>query len=257
MMTSPDTSSTDTELRAARVALEGTAAERLALGARALTTLLRNPDDTRQVFLLGLVANAPAFPRFLARIVASDEGDALLRDRPSIDRKHVDWDALRALPPDTLGGAYARYLDENGLDPDLFQAPPGLPDTVSYIAKRTRQTHDIWHVLTGYKPDVAGEIALQAFTFAQTQMPSSGLIALFGSLKFAPRAPRAVFMTIDGLRRGRRARFLTTVRWEDHWQDTLDDVRRMFGIEPARAAEVRLSSKQVRGATARASGAPS
>jgi ubiquinone biosynthesis protein COQ4 len=150
----------------------------------------------------------------------------------------------RALPADTLGGAYARYLEDNGLDPDLFQAPPGLPGTLAYVAKRTRQVHDIWHVLTGYRPDVAGEVALQAFTFGQTYMPSAGLIALFGTLWFSPRAPRSVLMTVDGLRRGLRASFLTTVRWEDHWGDTLDDVRRMVGIAPARAPEARLASKE-------------
>ena len=244
MTISPDTTAVDRELHAARIALQGTPRERMVLGARALTNLLRNPDDTQQVFLLGLVANAQTFPQFLTRIVSSEEGERLLRDRPALDSTSVDWDALRKLPADTLGGAYARYLDENGLDPDLFQAPPGLPETIAYIAKRTRQTHDIWHVLTGYRPDVAGEVALQAFTFSQTRMASAGLIALFGSLRFAPKAPRALLMTVDGLRRGRRAAFLTTVRWEDLWEEKLDDVRRRFGIEPPRAPEVRLTSKQ-------------
>jgi ubiquinone biosynthesis protein COQ4 len=189
-----------------------------------------------------MVANSGSFPQYLLRIMASEEGDRLLREQPSIDRAHVDWDALRALPADTLGGAYARYLDDNGLDPDLFQAPPGLPPIIAYIAKRTRQTHDIWHVLTGYRPDVAGEVALQAFTYAQTRMPSAGLIAFFGSLRFATQAPGTMLMSLDGLRRGRRAAFLTTVRWEDHWTEKLDDVRAKLGIEVARAKEVRLQS---------------
>lgn len=223
------------ELTAARIALEGSSLEKLALSVRALTAILRDPDDTRQVFLLGLSANARRLPWLLAQFALDDDGDRLLRERPAIDSRTVDWDALRALPDGTLGREYARYLDEHHLDPDLFQAPPGLPPTVAWLAQRIRQTHDIWHVLTGCAPDVPGEIALQAFTYGQMGMPSAGLIALFGTLRFGLRHRRLARDVVRGVAHGRRARFLATVVFEDRWARPLGEVRRELGVVPLAA----------------------
>src|SRR6185436_723803 len=112
-------------------------------------------------------------------------------------------------------------------------------------SQRIRQTHDIWHVLTGYRPDVPGEVALQAFSYAQTEAPGAALIALLGTVRWAAKAPGLARMTWDGYRRGRDAAFLAPVRWEDHWDRPLDDVRRELGIEPARAREVVKTSKDL------------
>jgi ubiquinone biosynthesis protein COQ4 len=218
-----------TEADAVRLALEGTAAEKLRAGFGALGRLLVDPDDTVQVFLMGIVLNGPYVPRLMLRIAADPEGAKLIEERPAIDSSTVDWDRLRALPKTTLGGAYVRYLDENKLDPDLFQAPPALPQPLRFIAQRIRQTHDIWHVLTGYAPDVPGELALQGFTFAQLRMPSSLLLSTLGTLFKAPTNARRV---LDGYRRGRDAAFLPVVRFETMWERELDDVRRELGVRP-------------------------
>jgi ubiquinone biosynthesis protein COQ4 len=234
-----------TEADAVRAAISGTRGQRIRIGAGALGQLLRDPDDTYQVFLLGLVANASAFPQFFLRFTTTADGQRLLAERPTIDGTVVE--RLRGLPADTLGGAYARYLDDNHLDADLFQAPPGLPEPIAYLAKRVRQTHDIWHVLTGYRPDVPGEVALQGFTYAQTRMPSAALIATFGTLRWVAKRPEMLRDTVDGFRRGKGAAFLASVYWEDHFERNVDDVRRDFGVLPAR---------REKNLTARTRGAP-
>jgi ubiquinone biosynthesis protein COQ4 len=218
------------ETAAAKVALEGTTLERARVAARALAGLMRDPNDTRHAFVLSLALNGRVFPRFLAQFLMSDEGLELRTERPSIDSSHVDLDRLRALPEGTLGRAYIRYLDDNKLDPDMFQAPPGLPTALAYVSKRLRQSHDVWHVLTGYRPDVPGEIALQAFTYAQTKAPASGLIAVAGALRWMPQRRGLVRETIRGYRRGKRASFLGSIPWERHWDRPLSEVRRELGI---------------------------
>lgn len=229
--TDPHASSPEAE--AARVALEGGALSRMRVAGRALWALFEDPNDTEQAFLIGLSANAHRFPRFIARIAVDENGARLLREQPSIDTQHIDYDALRALPADTLGGAYVRFLDDNDLDPDLFQAPPHLPSMVAYISKRTRQSHDLWHVVTGYGTDVRGELALQAFTWKATGMPASALIAFGGALRFAfSKGYRGLFLdVIDGARRGARSAFLPAVVWEDHFERPLADVRRDLDID--------------------------
>ncbi len=219
------------ELEASRVALTGTAFERAKIAARALVALLRNPDDTRQVFLLGTATGRRALPQLLTRIVLSDEGGRMIREQPTIDSKHVDYEALRKLPDGTLGREYVRFLDVNDLDPDLFHAPPGLPQVPAYVAQRMRQTHDLWHVLTGYMPDVPGEVALQAFSYAQTGTPLSWLIAFFGSIRNSVKHPGIIGKSIDGYRRGKRAAFLPSVWLEEMWALPLEEARKRLSIE--------------------------
>lgn len=218
-----------TEAEAVRIALEGSPTAKLGVALRALYELIKDTGRTEQVFLLGIVLNGPLVPRLIARIAASPGGPELLAEGPTIDSRSVDFAELRALPADTLGGAYARYLDDNGLDPDLFQTPPGLPPILQTIARRIRQTHDVWHVLTGYAPDVHGELALQGFTFAQLGMPSALLIATVGT---AARSPRSASAVVEGYRRGVEAEFLAPVRFERMWSEPLEAVRARLNVRP-------------------------
>lgn len=221
---------------AARVALQGTPLERAKLVATSIRALLKDTTDTRQVFRIGLVLARRGYPMFLAKLTLDDEGARLLREQPSIDTASVDFAKLRALPESTLGGAYVRFLDRHGLDPDLFQRPPGLPEVPAYVSQRMRQVHDLWHVLAGYEPDVAGEIAVQAFSFGQTKMVPPAVIALVAAMKFAPKEPRIFGMMLDGYRMGARATFLPPVWLEDRFERPLEEVRRELGIVPVRAS---------------------
>ena len=219
------------EADAVRAALDGRFWPRLKIAARALHNLMRDHNDTRQVFLVQIAINAPHLPRLLANFLAEPNGEALLASRASIDSGSVDYDALRALPADTLGGAYARFLDDNGLDPDLFQAPPALPEVPAYVAKRLRQSHDIWHVVSGYGSDVRGELALLSFSYAQTGMPGLRMLSRVGALRFA-FSRRGLLRAIKrGYQRGSQCASLLAVRWEDHWNKPLSEVRDMLAIQ--------------------------
>ena len=88
----------EAEVAAAHAALAGTFTERVGIAVRALAALLENPDDTRQVFLLGMATNRGTLPRLLTRVALSNDGARMLREQPAIDSKHVDYEALRRLP---------------------------------------------------------------------------------------------------------------------------------------------------------------
>jgi len=217
------------EAEAIRIAQGGTRLQRLRIGTRALWRLLLNNDDTNQVFIMNIALNARSLPAVVDRILSDPRGKRLADERPTITTRSVDFAALRALPSSTLGGAYARYLDDNKLDPDLFKPPPGLPELPTWIVTRVRQTHDIWHALTGYGPDAAGELALQGFTYGQLRVPSPLVLATVGTLFRAPWAARSV---LDGYRRGAAADFLPVVRFEDMWSRPLDDLKVELRIRP-------------------------
>jgi ubiquinone biosynthesis protein COQ4 len=186
----------------------------------AVRGLNRDPNRLDLVFVLGEAVNRRAFPRLWARFEEHPEGARVLAERPAIDSAHVDLAALERLPDGTLGREYARFIKTNGLSLDVFRAPEGIDPRAAYLAQRMRQTHDLWHVITGYAPDVRGEILLQAFTYAQARIPSSALIAFFGTVRGALRlGPSFVRDVARAMRRGRRAKFFGPVYWEKLWAE--------------------------------------
>jgi ubiquinone biosynthesis protein COQ4 len=197
---------------------------RLAVAASALLDLARDPSRLDRVFDLGVALNAARIPKVLATLEKDPDTKRLLDEQPSIDSQHVDFDALERLPDGTLGREYVRFLRDNGITPDVFKKPDVADARAAYIMQRIRQTHDLWHVLTGYTPDVRGEILLQAFTYAQLRAPSALAITILGVVRHG--SPGIVRDARKAFRRGRATRRLATYRWEERWSTPLDDIRR-------------------------------
>jgi ubiquinone biosynthesis protein COQ4 len=201
---------------------------------RAIRDLNRDPNRLDLVFVLGEAVNRTAFPRVKALFERDPDGRRVLTDRPELDSRRVDLDALARLPDGTLGREYVRFLRDNGITPDVFKAPEGVDPDAAFLAMRVRQTHDLWHVITGYAPDVRGEVLLQAFTFAQLRVPSSGIIALFGlvrgSLRLGPSFAKDMARAV---RRGRRARAFAPMYWEEHWAEPVSALRERLACPAA------------------------
>ena len=47
----------------------------------------------------------------------------------------------------------------------------------AYVELRLSQTHDLWHVITGFDTMVAGEIGLQAFHLTQFPHPLGAVLS--------------------------------------------------------------------------------
>lgn len=82
---------------------------------------------------------------------------------------------LSQLPSGSLGYCYAQHIQRENLDQDFYPKIK-VCDDGSYLAMRSRQTHDIWHVVTGFGTDGLGETQLQAFSLAQTRIPIAAAI---------------------------------------------------------------------------------
>ena len=200
---------------------------RAALGA--LATLARDHGRLDQVLVLPQALNAGRVARAVEQLDATEEGRWLFTARPRIDRAHVDFDALRELPDGTLGREYTRFLDDNGITPDAFEELPSVGDErAAWIMLRMRQTHDLWHVLTGYAPDVRGELLLQAFTYAQIRVPSALVLVVFGWLRWMKLDRKYLSALKVAYERGKAAKFLPTFRWEEHWSTPLGELRSML-----------------------------
>jgi ubiquinone biosynthesis protein COQ4 len=210
---------------------------RRALGA--LAKVVVDPNQTGQVLEFAMYANAGMMARRIEQVFEDPRYRRLYEEHRAIDSKTVDLERLGGLPEGTLGRAYADFLRSRGLTPEVFDdAPREVVDPrMAYVIQRLRQTHDLWHVVTGLETDPAGEIALQAFTFAQVHAPSSLILALVGTLQRVRQHPALRREVAAAFRAGRRAEKLALFPWEDHWETPLAEVRAMLGVRPpARAA---------------------
>jgi ubiquinone biosynthesis protein COQ4 len=208
---------------------------------RAMRNLMRDREDTRQVFLLMDALRGKTSLRQFARFRRTEVGKAVLAERRQLLDRLSDRDSLKALPAGTLGRLYyefmaAEHLSAAGLvEASNFQEslPPGEDMTV--FRERSREMHDLLHIVTGYGRDPLGEACLVAFSYAQTGQLGFAVIALFAGRRIAQARPgqpiwRAIF---EGYRRGRSARWLIGADWEALLSRPVEAVREQFAVRPA------------------------
>ena len=74
----------------------------------------------------------------------------------------------QTLPQGTFGRAYGDFMAQRGFHAD--DRPPVRfvnSKELAYVAMRSRETHDLWHVLFNCQTTVLGELALKAVEFVQ------------------------------------------------------------------------------------------
>ena len=122
--------------------------------------------------------NGPAGQRLYLRLLSTREGGRLAYERAELAPRLMDRAWLQALPAGSVGAAYAEFMGRENLSADGLAAESrkgavdGMLDLAhpyAWFGRRMRDTHDIWHVLTGYGRDTLGEVCLVAFSYRQTQ----------------------------------------------------------------------------------------
>ena len=214
---------------------------------RALQAVIDDPQRTDLVFEIidGLAGSS--FERSFQQFVADPAGQRLLRERPDLLATLSDRERLRAMPEGSFGRAYADFMEEGGLTADgLVEADavsaenlerPELDDPIRiYVGDRMRDMHDLWHVLTGYGRDEAGESANLAFSVAQ--VPNLGMKLLISAA--AVLGPKDAKLTwprylVAAWRRGRATPFLGVAPYEELLPLPLEEVRQRLGIPSAAA----------------------
>jgi ubiquinone biosynthesis protein COQ4 len=204
--------------------------------ARAALTLVKDPDALGMVFdLADNLADDSSVDLIIDHVRQDAGGARALVEKPRVD---VDLATLRAMPEGSFGRETARFLDARGLDPTNLPKRKAA-DTRSWVRAHLYETHDLWHVATGFDTDVAGEVGLQAFYLAQ--FPGKLAALLLGIMFFNT----AIYRFDDRTRRmdaiaagwqlGKSARPLFGLRWADLWSSPVGEVRARLGLEASRA----------------------
>lgn len=141
----------------------------------------------------------------------------------------VDLDALVQLPPDTLGGAYARHMLRYGFNPEVFTTDEANGE---WLRQRTAISHDIYHVYTGFDASPIGEFGVAAYTLVQYR----DLLNVF-VLSFVPLSLTNPLWTVPllraiwrGFRMGMRGRTAIAYPPEHNWEKPLVIVRQELGL---------------------------
>jgi ubiquinone biosynthesis protein COQ4 len=212
-----------------------------------LRSLVRDPEATERVFELFEAVGGRGDERTVQAFAAHPEGARLFREQPRLLARLADREGLAALPEGSLGRAYLAFAQRNGFAADgLLEANQrGLgaqnarldPDR-RWFFERVNLIHDLWHVLTGYDTDPAGESALLAFSAGQGLASRSIWLLIGASLAMGPKRPGFAYQrfVVQAYRRGRRAGPLFVQRYEDLLAWPLPEVRAMLRIQSTRDA---------------------
>jgi len=202
----------------------------------AIKALLRDPEDTAQVFVIVRALSGKSVLRCFNRFGAAPTGRVILTERRHLIDVLKDRAHLASLPSGSLGRAYLEFMTRENISAEgLVDASASglLPqeERLALYAARLRDMHDLWHVVTGYGRDTMGEVCLLGFTFGQTGNPGLAFIALIGALKIARENDRRILRALwAGYRAGRRARWLPAADWEHLLALPLEEVRERLGV---------------------------
>lgn len=180
-------------------------------------------------------------------MLADPTGRRILRDRPRITSTSLNIPYLRSLPPNTVGGIYAAWLDREHVSPDT-RAPVRYIDDeeCAYVMQRYRECHDFYHALMGMPTMREGEVALKAFEFMNTLLPMTGL-SVFAAATLKPKEKERFWkMHLPwAIRAGLRSGELINVYWEEVLEMDVGELRKQLNIEvPPDLRDIRAKSRK-------------
>lgn len=200
-------------------------------GLQGFMAFVQDPNNTESVFDI-----ADAMGRTEAQAAAVSYLKSIPEVAQMIEARYIapvpDMQELLKLPKDSLGYVYSSHMTEANFDPEFYRKVV-IQDDFTYIVLRMRQTHDIWHTVTGFGVDVAGEIGLQAFQLAQNRSPLAVML-MAGAILHTIRANanlNELMQVIDrGYRMGLQAKPFLAQKWEEAWEKPLIEWRSQLGI---------------------------
>ena len=145
-----------------------------------------------------------------------------------------DLNKLLMYPENSLGYVYATTMKKAGFDPNLH-AGMTAESEAQYVELRLSQTHDIWHIVTGFDASPIGEIGLQAFHLSQFPYPLATMLManglMYSTLLSPEELPPLLEAIAQGWQMGKTTRALFAQKWEEAWDKPLVQWQRELNIQ--------------------------
>ncbi|MEB3161623.1 MAG: Coq4 family protein [Prochlorothrix sp.] len=201
---------------------------------KAFTAMLLGNGSLNTVgeLVYGLLGT-PAYDQMAQYLNQDPACAALIRDR-YIPPAH-DLEALLTLPSNSLGYIYAVQMKKTGFDPNLHAGMTAKSDA-EYVELRLSQTHDLWHIITGFDVSEIGEIGLQAFHLPQFPYPLATMLVANSLISTTLQAPDLLPQLLEaiaqGFQMGRAAKPLFAQKWEEGWEKPLTQWQTELKVQP-------------------------
>jgi ubiquinone biosynthesis protein COQ4 len=204
---------------------------------RAARRLMTDSEDTGQVFEIMRALNGGANARNYRRLLETPLGGRLAYEHVELAERLMDDAWLDGFAPGTVGAAYRDFVRSENLSAEGLaeisrarQARADERHPHGWFGRRIRDSHDIWHVLSGYHRDSLGEACLVAFSYAQTRALGWAFIAAAVALRSLKDDRRRISAIWQGWRRGRAAAWLPGEDYLELMNEPLEAARRRLRI---------------------------
>jgi ubiquinone biosynthesis protein COQ4 len=151
--------------------------------------LVEDKEDTEQVFHIIEATKGRRSLRQAHDFIRSPEGQRFLADGVDIPAMLDDHARWADCGPNSVAAHYIAFMKREGLsaaglvaESHKWAPPENLPrDLTQWYFDRLRDTHDLFHVLTGYGRDALGEASLLGFSYEQNHNTGILFIAYAGA----------------------------------------------------------------------------
>lgn len=203
--------------------------------------LVANKEDTEQVFHITEALKGRKTHEQAWAFIRSAEGQRFLAEETNIPGMLDDHARWADCGPNTVAAHYIAFMKREGLsaaglvaESEKFMPPEKqLGDLTEWYFKRLRDTHDLFHILTGYGRDALGEASLLGFTYQQNHNLGIGFIAYAAAhqIRKQTRTRAPVFASInEGRRLGRSAAKLAHMDVEAVMRMDIAEARALIGV---------------------------
>lgn len=202
--------------------------------------LLKDHTKTQYIFALSHAINGPALKRLHERLLTTHEGGEIACELPEFADL---YSKLADCSKNTVG--YALINNQPfSLETLTKLSQRGKKNRVwinskhpyVWMARRYRDTHDLFHTLTGYKTDTLGEVSMLAFSYAQQRLPSWGILLLIGLIKVRFH-PLKIAAILEAYCRGKKAKWILGENFETMIYEDLEECKDRLNISKARIYE--------------------
>jgi ubiquinone biosynthesis protein COQ4 len=197
--------------------------------------LVSESSDTDKVFDVADSTTSGPATQESVRWLRRNPQMATLMDERYLSTTPWSIDELIRYPKGSLGRVFGSELAARGFDPEFYRRLD-VVDDATYVELRWRQTHDLWHVITGFETHEIGEVGLQAVYLIQCRLPISSLLiasGLVGTTLNAPEQTAYLLRALDaGAELGSRAKCLLAQKWEEGLDRPVEDWQRELNVTP-------------------------
>lgn len=201
--------------------------------------LIANKEDTEQVFHISECLPSKAFMDQAKAFCASEKGRALMECEPYLPALLDDHETLLKLPENSVAHAYVSFMRREGLtaaglvEESERVRRPSYGDQLEWYGHRTRDTHDLVHVLTGYGRDALGEQCALAFSYGQDRGWTALFLAWAGAAEIWRRVKvnAPIFKAVgEAQRNGKAAQRIMEQDIRALLAEPIDAARKRMGI---------------------------